>query len=172
MENSTYKPQAEKSWPTHWLPKPWVMALHKKFSLLYLQKFTSAFPDDETIDEWASLWAESLGGLDGDQIKFGLSYCAQRHEWPPTTAEFLACCKALPRATERLPYNPPIDRVAGSRRLAEIVAKLAEPKSKPVLHWRRVMATPGLPEISYRYAREALAIIDSNMPVEVTSEAA
>ena len=35
-----------------------------------------------------------------------------------------------------------------------------QPRRDPVEHWRGVLATKGLPDISYRYAREALAIID------------
>lgn len=134
------------------------MALHKKFSLLYLQKFTSAFPDEETIDEWASLWAESLAGLDGDQIKFGLSYCAQKHEWPPTTAEFRACCLALPRAVPKQ-IVAPINKRVGAEKMAELL-QFAMKMPPPKEHWRNVLSTDGLPSISYRYAREALAIID------------
>jgi len=129
-------------------------------SLLYLAKFTSSFPDQETVDEWASLWAEGLAGIDGEQIKFGLSYVAQKHEWPPTLAEFRACCEARPKPD--VPLLPVV--LVASERVHGIVAQVKEKMSqapKPVLHWRKVLATPGLPEISYRYAKEALAIIDS-----------
>lgn len=35
-----------------------------------------------------------------------------------------------------------------------------KPRRDPVEHWKEVLDTPGLPDISYRYAREALEIID------------
>jgi hypothetical protein len=37
---------------------------------------------------------------------------------------------------------------------------LSKPKPTPLEHWRKVMETPGLPEVSYEYARKALAILE------------
>jgi hypothetical protein len=105
------------------------------------------------------LWAESLAGIDGDQIKFGLSYCAQKHEWPPTTAEFLACCKALPRRTPRLENVPAKNIEEQKKKMAELMHTSMK-KPAPKDHWRKVLATKGLPDISYKSALEALAIID------------
>lgn len=138
------------------------MALHKKFSLMYLQKFTSCFVDPGTVDEWAVLWAENLAGLSGNEIKFGLSYCAQKHEWPPTTAEFIACCKALPKAVTALPAPASIDRAEGIKRVAAIAAKL---QSKPVdgrAYWNRVLSNPNINAMTMRFAIEALEILDGD----------
>lgn len=116
------------------------------------------------MDEWASLWAEGLSGLDGEQIKFGLSYVATKHEWPPTMAEFRACCEARPKPEPlRLPVKLiPAEQVHGI--VAATKAKLTG-LPKPIEHWRKVLATTGLPDISYRYAKEALAIINPYNPV-------
>lgn len=158
--NSTSTPTPGASWPKNWLPKAWVLALHKKFSLLYLAKFANSFPDQETVDEWASLWAEGLSGIDGDQIKFGLSYCAQKHEWPPTCSEFLACCKALPKAVTALPAPTRIDREEGIKRVAQIASRL---QSRPIdgrAYWSRVLSDPTINSRTRQFANEALAILN------------
>jgi len=136
-----------------------VRALHKKFSLLYLQKFTSAFPDTETVDEWCGVWAKSLSGLDGDQIGHGLDYCGKQHEWPPTTAEFRMACLSLRKHFPQIEHKPTRNTEAQRERMAELM-RFAMTATAPKDHWRKVFATKGLPEISYRYAGEALALID------------
>ena len=155
MENSTYTPQVEKLWPDHWLKKSWTLALHGKFRMLYMSKFTSCFPDQQTIDEWSEVWAESLSGLDAEEIKAGMDYCRDHHPWPPTCGEFRAACKSRPKPVLALP-QPPRDSEQGKRRIGEILGML---KSKPVdgkAYWNKILATRGLPVISYEYAHKAL----------------
>jgi hypothetical protein len=156
MENLTSTATQEKSWPENWMPKPWATALHRKFSMLYLQKFTSCFQDQETIDEWCECWAEALAGLEGAQIKAGLEYSRDHHIWPPTCAEFRAACKARPKAMIALP-PPKTDKEIGKRRVAEILSTLAG--NKPVsgrAYWKKVLETKGLPESTYEFGRKAL----------------
>ena len=155
MENSTYTPQVEKLWPEQWLRKSWAHALHGKFRMLYMTKFTSSFQDQPTIDEWCEVWAEALAGFDGDQIKIGLDYCKDNHQWPPTCAEFKAACKSRPKPMLALP-EPPRDSENGKRRIAEILGML---KSKPINgreYWAKVLATEGLPPDTYKFAHQAL----------------
>jgi hypothetical protein len=45
----------------------------------------------------------------------------------------------------------------GERCLSEIYRILTQPKPTPLEHWRKVMETPGLPFISYEYAKVAIA---------------
>ena len=155
MENLTYTHTPPKNWPENWLPKPWVTALHKKFSMLYLQKFTSCFQDQETVDDWSETWAEALSGFEGEEIKVGLDYCRDNHQWPPTCSEFRVACKSRPKPVLALP-QPPRDSEQGKRRIGEILGVL---KSKPVdgrEYWNKVLETKGLPPISYEYANKAL----------------
>lgn len=155
MENSTHTHTHPKYWPENWLPKPWVMALHKKFSTLYQQKFSSCFPSQEAVDDWSEVWAEALAGFDGEEVKTGLDYCRDNHQWPPTCAEFKAACKSRPKPVLALP-QPPRDSEQGKRRIGEILGML---KSKPVdgkAYWNKVLETKGLPPISYEYAKKAL----------------
>lgn len=161
MENSTFTPLVEKVWPEHWLRKPWAHALHGKFRMLYMTRFTSCFPDQETIDDWCEVWAEALAGLEGEQIKAGLEYSRDHHNWPPTCAEFKAACKARPKATIALPPPPKTDNETGRRRVAGILETL---KSKPVNgkeYWTKILATKGLPSISYEFAKKALHNLDN-----------
>lgn len=44
----------------------------------------------------------------------------------------------------------------GKRCLSVIYDMLLTPKPTPLEHWRKVMETPGLPSISYEYAKVAL----------------
>ncbi len=48
----------------------------------------------------------------------------------------------------------------GAQYIAEIAEILKRPKRTPIEHWRNVLATPGLPPISYEFANAALAKID------------
>lgn len=160
MGNSMSTQQVEKCWPTHWLPKPWALALHRKFALLYMQKFTSAFPDQETVHEWAEVWAEQLAGLTGDEIKYGFDLCQKQHEWPPTCAEFRACCKAAPKPYVALPPPTPIDREKGMKKVAEVLAQMKNRRINGPDYWRKVLATEGLPDLTYRVAKEALAVFE------------
>jgi hypothetical protein len=131
------------------------MALHKKFSTLYQQKFSSCFQSQEAVDDWSEVWAEALAGFDGEEVKTGLDYCRDNHQWPPTCAEFRAACKSCPKPVLALP-QPPRDSEQGKRRIGEILGML---KSKPVdgkAYWNKVLETKGLPAISYEFAHKAL----------------
>lgn len=168
MQNSTYIPQVEKVWPEHWLKKSWTLALHGKFRILYQQKFSSCFPDQQTIDEWAEVWGEDLAGISADQIKYALSYVNQRHPWPPTTGEFLACCRARPMPTKLLPYIQPASKSTAQERMTEILAILKTPKKSAVNHWKLVLDTPDLPVKSYEFAKEALEKLNYTVVEEFT----
>lgn len=160
MENSTHTPTAEASWPRNWLPKHWATALYRRFAMMYLGKFTSSFQNQETIDEWCSVWAEGMAGLSGEQIKAGIAYCGQKHEWPPTMAEFRACCKTGPaKVFPKLPAPR-----GGTDRSREVVAAINTISNGSKLigaaYWRKVQNTPNLPQITYQFAKEALDILE------------
>ena len=166
IQNSTSTRPAGDCWPKHWLPRHWAMALHRKFSLMYLSRFTSTFPDQETVLEWASLWAEHLSGLTGEQIKFGLDFCAQRLEWPPTTAEFRQCCEALPRPAPPRLDPPSIDRERALAAIARIKALIGTPR-RPGKGWaEKIVARHArgmvVNDYALRLAREALLSHDNS----------
>tara|TARA_R110000868_G_scaffold177173_2_gene415471 strand:- start:128 stop:487 length:360 start_codon:yes stop_codon:yes gene_type:complete len=118
------------------------------------------------VNDWCEVWAEALGGLEGEQIKAGLDYSRDYSEWPPTCSEFKAACKARPKATISLPPPPQTDTENGKRRVAEILATL---KSKPVNgkdYWSKILATKGLPSISYEYVKKALHNLDNPLAMQ------
>ena len=133
MENSTFTPTREtnsqKPWNKEWLERSWIVALHKRFSAIYLQKFTSAFPDNECFEEWAGTWGESLKGCTGAQIKYALDRVGKEWVWPPSSVEFYQLCQAgkEPEPFLRLPPPKPLSDV-GVAAMAKIKEML---KQKP-----------------------------------------
>lgn len=109
MGNSMSTNMAGSDWPNHWLPRAYAIALHRKLSLAYLTKFTSCFPDAETVDDWCAYWGQGLANVTAEQIKHGLEYTTKNHEWPPTLAEFRAACLSLPKIHQALPNRPQVD---------------------------------------------------------------
>jgi len=162
MENSTSISPQGKVWPERWLKKSWIRGLYQKFSLLYLQRFTGNFPDEETIEEWCEVWAGGLSGMSGDQLRHGLGYVGQHSEWPPSIAEFRAACESLPK-----PVLPSLERPRGAAtahglaQIAKINEMLAEGFRPPGKWWAhdimaRVERGERLLPVQIQYAMEAL----------------
>ena len=86
----------------------WVLALFKKFSARYLNKWDSAI--EGRVLEVANEWAERLAGLNGNQIKAGLDNWVEA--WPPSCDEFKASC-------ERNKIAAPYHRIREPNRLLE-----------------------------------------------------
>jgi hypothetical protein len=66
-------------------------------SAIYMTKFTSSFPDTETVDDWCNVWAEHMADLTGEQLRYGLDRVAKECEWPPSLVEFRQLCEAAPK---------------------------------------------------------------------------
>ena len=105
-----------------------MQALHKKMSMIYMEKFTRFFPDNSVVEDWIQTWGEELHNLTGEQIKHGLTVLARDNPWPPTMAEFRACCKAAP-----VPYKPMLQapKHGHSPNAEACMAKIREMLSKP-----------------------------------------
>jgi hypothetical protein len=63
-----------------------------RFEVIYLEKFTKTIKSPEHIADWRACWGSALAGIDLMKIKSALEQCAEKHIWPPSTAEFLALC--------------------------------------------------------------------------------
>lgn len=136
------------------------MALHRKLSLAYLGNFSRSFPDQETIDEWVSMWGESLGGLDGEQVKHGLLYCQKNHPFPPTVGEFRAACEAKPKPHVAPPQHQGVGSAEGIKRVASIMSGL---KNRPIdgrAYWRKIIDDPTTSAYTRQFAHEAMANLD------------
>lgn len=114
------------------------------------------------------VWLDMLKEFEGNRILSLL------HSWPKTHTKFPAPNevwkalnddaigkreavaqaekKAFAEAGRRMERSPEADA-----RFKEALALLKTPKPTPEQHWRKVLNTPGLPAISYRYANEYLA---------------
>ena len=162
IQNSTSTQRAGDCWPRHWMPKAWALALHRRLSMTYLTRFTSSFADEQTVNEWAAVWAEGLAGITGEQLKIGLVYSAQHHEWPPTCAEFLTCCKSRPKVQyHRIEAPKAVDATKAQQHMARIRAMLANPR-KPGLWWAekiisRADAGERVSDMALRLASAALS---------------
>jgi len=140
------------------------VALHKRFSAIYLQKFTSAFPDNECFEEWAGTWGESLKGCTGAQIKYALDRVGKEWVWPPSSVEFYQLCQAgkEPEPFLRLPPPKPLSEV-GQAAMAKIREMLkTKPPSKDWAYkiLDRVDDGEVLAPIAVRWAQE---VVDDDM---------
>jgi len=135
-----------------------VLAIHKKFCLLYLTKFAASFPDDETLDEWCELWGAGLAGFSGEQIKEGLRRTALESQWPPTLSEFRGFCGLPQSAFPKLP-PPTKTRSQAQEYCMSEVRKLAI--KKPGKWWAEKIITRhelhgDVMPVAVKFAQEAL----------------
>lgn len=136
------------------------MALHKKFSLLYLNKFSSSFPDEETFDDWCEIWGAGLAGITAEQMKEGLRRTTLECKWAPSVSEFREFCNIGQKPVVMLPLEKKMSSEA-KKSMEKIMAMLAENAKKPSkawAHWIIEQHEAGLPvvPIALRFAREAV----------------
>lgn len=63
-----------------------------RFTSIWGKKWADNFIEDGLIAVAYQDWAEGLRGLNAEDIKFGISYCRDNLEWPPSIAEFRKSC--------------------------------------------------------------------------------
>jgi hypothetical protein len=56
--------------------------------VIYEQKFTDKFADQNAIEAAMNEWGEALNGLTDVQIQRGLATTRRNNPWPPSIAEF------------------------------------------------------------------------------------
>ncbi len=104
-------------------------ALFKKFTAIYLQRWTDQFRSADDLSVAMSEWGQGLADLSGDEIKCGIAACRAALAWPPTIAEFrgLARKNVSLGAAYRV-YRPalpkPVNRELAARELSKIRAVL------------------------------------------------
>lgn len=158
------------------VPESWVKLLMVRFTSLYGARFTSTIQKPEQSADWQAAWKVGLDGLRAEQIKNALTICTQKHEWPPSPAEFRSLCipsidyeklftdAANGKLTDRLTYWS-----AQSFGLFEL-RRLSYPAAKE--KWRKIVDTmasestlPNVPE-----PRAALPAPGQTMSREVAQE--
>ena len=119
------------------LKKSWVVALHKRFSALYGQKFTSQFVEDGAVDEWINTWSEGLAGKSGDDLRHALDRVSKRCEWPPSLFEFCQWVETAPKApVVMLPAPSTNKSPAAEKCLAKIKEMMDNPR-KDTRKWKQ-----------------------------------
>lgn len=58
----------------------------------------------------------------------------------------------------------------GSEVVRHIRSTLARDKATPIEHWEKVLSTPGLPDVSYEYARAAMTKLERRTRARVPGE--
>jgi hypothetical protein len=69
--------------------------LYNRLDGAYPHKWRSNFPDQASIDNWATSWAETFEEerITLEEVAAGLKYCRKNLEWPPSIAEFVKACR-------------------------------------------------------------------------------
>ena len=73
------------------LPRNWVEAIYKKFSIYWGDQFASKWkglPMDDLLDAWA----EELAGYEPDELRRGLDKCREK-TFPVSLPEFMQLCR-------------------------------------------------------------------------------
>ncbi len=69
--------------------------LFNRFDGMYPQRWRSAFPTDTAIRNWKAAWREAFeqDAITVEDVARGIKVCRSTHDWPPSLAEFLKCCR-------------------------------------------------------------------------------
>jgi len=145
------------------LPSEWVerifLRLHGRFGNNFLEKYKlgklDAYGNDLGINNAKQVWAEELAGISADRIKNALQY---NYDYAPSCDQFKAQCKSSTQAHSDYKALP--KPAISNEKREEIHDKLAQfmsPKRDMKAWAKKIIANPkAYPEISYRYAKEAL----------------
>lgn len=67
----------------------WPDTLFAMFSAMYLKRWTSNFPNPESIEQWKVMIRISLVGVSSAKLTTAVVKCSERFpDWPPTMGEF------------------------------------------------------------------------------------
>jgi hypothetical protein len=110
------------------LPESWVDALFSRFEGLYGTQFAAKW-NGLDVANVKNVWAETLSGISGEQIKAALIECGKTCKFPPSAPEFYQLCIAFkpePSHTLNLPKLHVKDTEVGLQRINEIKKMLAD----------------------------------------------
>lgn len=150
------------------LPIEWVtrifMRLHGRFGNMFFDKFRigelSATGQDIGIENAKIVWSEELAGISPERIKNALN---TTFDYPPSCDDFKAACRSTPEAHKDFIKLPaPViseeDFLKNKKKLQELTSQLKP--TEDYKKWaRNILANPAkLPDISIRFAKEALSV--------------
>lgn len=160
MQNSTEQPL-----PTSWVDKIF-LNLHGRFGNVFSDKFRIGELDangkDIGVENAKNVWSHELAGVSPERIKAALS---ANYEYAPSCDDFKMKCvvkvihqnyKALPA-----PNNKEVNKEYADN-VVEFINKNDKPKSEKRAWISRILNNPSAyPDISVKYAKEALAMKES-----------
>lgn len=147
------------------LPSEWIdrifMRLHGRFGNNFLDKFKSgqkdSYGNDIGVLNAKQVWAEELGGVSADRIKNALLH---NYEYAPSCDQFKAQCKTTPAVAPDYKALP--KPAMSDEKITELKDNLSAFTSnkRDYRAWaHKIIANPSAyPDISLRYAKEALSI--------------
>lgn len=116
-----------------------------------------------TLSDIAQEWMERLGKFDLQSIKKALDHCQEREEHPPSLPKFFSLCESYRQDeyVQALPHKLTPEEVERNRKRIEEAASAIGMKLDKKAWARRIIANPkNYPDISLKYAREALVLPD------------
>jgi len=144
------------------LPIEWIerifLRLHGRFGNNFIDRFKNGQKDAQGNDlgvlNAKFVWAEELAGISGERIKSGLMH---NYEYAPSCDQFKAQCKSTPASTDYKALPKP---AMSDEKINELQDKLTAftTNKRDYRAWaHKIIANPSAyPDISYRYAKEAL----------------
>jgi len=147
------------------LPKEWVerifMRLHGRFGNEFLNKFKTGQienGEDIGINNAKLTWASELAGISAERIKIALS---TKFEKAPSCDMFILACRSTPESHKDFLYLPKLsisqEKIEQNIKKMNEVAVQIKPAKDMKLWAKNILANPkGLPDISIRFAKEAL----------------
>ena len=148
------------------LPIEWVtrifMRLHERFGNTFFDKFRigelNVNGQDVGVENAKIVWSEELAGISAERIKNALNTA---FDYPPSCDDFKAACRSTPDAHKYFQALP--KPTMSAEKIEENLKKLNEmteqikPKTDHKKWAKDAIANPaGLPDITLRFAREAL----------------
>lgn len=151
--------------PIEWIDRIFIR-LHGRFGNNFLDKFKTGQVDasgnDLGILNAKSVWSEELAGMSVDRIRNALLHS---YDYAPSCDQFKAQCKT---SAPVVPDYKALPKPALSEeKVNELKDKLTAFTSgkRDMKNWaNKIVANPGAyPDISYRYAKEALGQTVNNL---------
>lgn len=154
-----------KQLPIEWIDRIFIR-LHGRFGNNFLDKFKTGQVDangnDLGILNAKQVWSEELAGTSVDRIKNALQHS---YDYAPSCDQFKAQCKTI--ATVVIDYKALPKPTLSEEKVNELKDKLTAFTSnkRDYKAWaHKIVANPkSYPDISYRYAKEALGETVNNI---------
>lgn len=114
------------------------------------------------------VWYETIKEFEARQVLGLLNNWAKTHGRFPAPNELWKGCNEIASISREREAQADKEAVAkawngaerteyGAQKMAEIREILSRPKPSPYEHWKRVLKTPGLPDVTYRAAEDFMA---------------